>query len=87
MGTINEFVKMMKANTELKFEVGGHTDADGTAQRNDKLSQERADAVKAQMVSMGIDAGRLSTRGFGFPNLLCKMTMQKIKPKTAGLNL
>ena len=65
MGTINEFVKMMKANTGLKFEVGGHTDADGTAQRNDKLSQERADAVKAQMVSMGIDAGRLSTRGFG----------------------
>lgn len=65
MGTINEFVKMMKENSNLRFEVGGHTDSDGNAQRNDKLSQERADVVKSQMVKLGIDAGRLTTKGFG----------------------
>ncbi len=65
MGTINEFVKMMKENQDLKFEVGGHTDSDGTAQRNDALSQERADAVKAVMVNSGIHADRLTTKGYG----------------------
>lgn len=65
MGTINEFVKMMKENANLKFEIGGHTDSDGTTQRNDVLSQERANAVKLQMVKSGIDAGRLTTKGYG----------------------
>ena len=65
MGTINEFVKMMKENTDLKFEIGGHTDSDGTAERNNVLSQERADAVKKQMVGMGIDTGRISAKGYG----------------------
>lgn len=65
MGTINEFVKMMKENATLKFEIGGHTDSDGSADRNNALSTERAEAVKAQMVSMGIDAGRLTTKGYG----------------------
>lgn len=65
MGTINEFVKMMKEKTELKFEIGGHTDSDGTAARNNALSQERADAVKRQMMRMGIDEGRLTAKGYG----------------------
>lgn len=65
MGTINEFVKMMKENPSLNFEIGGHTDSDGTSERNLTLSQERADMVKKQMTSMGIDAGRLTTRGYG----------------------
>ena len=29
------------------------------------LSQQRADAVKAQLITMGIDASRLTTKGFG----------------------
>lgn len=65
MGTINEFVKMMKENPNLKFEIGGHTDSDGTAQRNDQLSKERAEAVKSQMIKLGIDANRLFTNGYG----------------------
>ncbi|HRQ50284.1 MAG TPA: OmpA family protein, partial [Agriterribacter sp.] len=62
--------KMMKEKPELKFEIGGHTDSDGAAARNDVLSQERADAVKKQMVHMGIDAGRLTTKGYGASNPL-----------------
>ena len=55
----------MKEKTELKFEIGGHTDSDGTAARNNALSQERADAVKRQMMRMGIDEGRLTAKGYG----------------------
>ncbi|HRP17674.1 MAG TPA: OmpA family protein, partial [Ginsengibacter sp.] len=65
MGAINEVVKMLKSYPELKLEIGGHTDSDGSAERNNTLSQERANAVKKQMVSMGIDAARLTTKGYG----------------------
>jgi outer membrane protein OmpA-like peptidoglycan-associated protein len=65
MGTINEIAKMLKDNTSMKFEIGGHTDSDGSADLNNKLSQSRAETVKQQLVSMGIDAARLSTKGYG----------------------
>ncbi|MEZ0541375.1 OmpA family protein [Fibrella arboris] len=65
MGEINAIVTILKQNPALKFEVGGHTDADGDDASNLKLSEARAGAVKAQLVSMGIDAGRLMTKGYG----------------------
>lgn len=65
MGELNRIVDMLKAHTELKFEIGGHTDSDGDAAYNLKLSQLRADAVKTQLVAMGIDATRLTTKGYG----------------------
>lgn len=65
MGTLNMIVNVLKENPDLKFEIDGHTDNTGTPDHNLALSQQRADAVKTQLVNMGINASRLSTKGFG----------------------
>lgn len=65
MGTLNMVAGVLKDNPDIRFEIGGHTDNTGTSPHNLTLSQQRADAVKTQLTSMGVDASRLSTKGFG----------------------
>jgi outer membrane protein OmpA-like peptidoglycan-associated protein len=65
MGTINEIVEMMVEHPDLKFRVEGHTDGDGDESYNQKLSEERAAAVKNLLIQSGIDASRLDSKGFG----------------------
>ena len=65
MGVLNDIKAIMTDNPDLKFEIDGHTDNTGGAAHNITLSQQRADAVKAQLISMGISASRLTTKGFG----------------------
>lgn len=65
MGVLNGIVKLLKENAAMKVEIGGYTDADGDDAANLKLSQARADAVMQQLISMGIDASRLSAKGYG----------------------
>ena len=55
----------MSEHSDLSFSVEGHTDSDGDDASNQKLSEERAAAVKNMLVELGIDASRLSTKGFG----------------------
>ena len=45
--------------------VNGHTDRLGSPQYNQKLSEKRANAVKAYLVSKGVDGARIETYGFG----------------------
>ncbi|MEO8949954.1 MAG: OmpA family protein, partial [Mucilaginibacter sp.] len=65
MGSINEIYYLLKKDPSLKFEIDGHTDNTGDAAHNLTLSQQRAESVKAELVKLGIDGSRLSTKGFG----------------------
>jgi outer membrane protein OmpA-like peptidoglycan-associated protein len=65
MGVLNEVAKFLQSNPAIKMEIDGHTDNSGTAPHNLTLSQQRADAVKAQLVTMGIDESRFTTKGMG----------------------
>ena len=53
-------------NTEVL--LGGHTDSIGSAEYNLALSQKRADAVKRALVVRGVDASRITAKGFGESN-------------------
>ena len=50
---------------EIKVEVQGHTDSDGAAEYNESLSARRAQTVSDYLASKGVDAGRMTVRGYG----------------------
>ncbi len=56
---------ILKDYPTAKFSLEGHTDSTGADALNQKLSEERAAAVKNFLVENGIDASRLSSKGFG----------------------
>ena len=57
-------LKLQGMNTEVMITVG-HTDSVGSDAYNQKLSLRRAEAVKAYLVSKGVDASRVYTEGKG----------------------
>lgn len=63
--TLDEAASVLEEYASLRVEVIGHTDDRGTRELNLDLSQRRAAAVKQQLVSRGIDASRIQTRGAG----------------------
>jgi outer membrane protein OmpA-like peptidoglycan-associated protein len=63
---LNAVVDVMKKYPKLrKVSVEGHTDSDGAAASNLKLSQGRSETVLEYLVSHGVERNRLTARGFG----------------------
>lgn len=65
MGVLNEIYKMLSEHPDVGVSIEGHTDSDGDNELNQKLSQERAKTVMDQLVSMGINSGRVTYTGYG----------------------
>lgn len=63
---LKEIAQAMLAKPETKFNIIGHTDSDGDEALNQKLSEQRAEAVKKALIErFKIDADRLNTAGKG----------------------
>jgi outer membrane protein OmpA-like peptidoglycan-associated protein len=63
---LEQVASVMKANADIRLlRVQGHTDSRGDEQDNLELSQQRAVSVKEFLIEQGVDAERLSARGYG----------------------
>lgn len=62
---VEQIAEMMKANPALKVSIEGHTDNVGTPAGNKTLSEARAKAVMKAVIDTGVDASRLSAKGWG----------------------
>ncbi len=62
---LDGIVKIMNEFPKAVFVVEGHTDSTGSKRINESLSQKRAEAVMNYLTSKGIDASRLSAKGYG----------------------
>jgi OmpA-OmpF porin, OOP family len=62
---LDEILQSSVVAEGLKVGVYGHTDNVGNAQSNQKLSEDRANSVKSYLLSKGLAAQRLESKGFG----------------------
>ena len=57
--------ELVNERAQGNVEIAGHTDAVGSEQYNQYLSERRAEAVKAYLVERGVPANRISVIGYG----------------------
>jgi outer membrane protein OmpA-like peptidoglycan-associated protein len=57
--------KTLAQSPEMKLEVAGYTDNIGNKDRNQKLSERRAQAVMNYLVEQGVSEGQLTAKGYG----------------------
>lgn len=62
---LDKLVKLMKLYPQLIIAIDGHTDASGSDELNQRLSEQRAESVANYLVANGIERSRLRTRGYG----------------------
>ena len=63
--SLDELVNLLKRKPTFKLLIDGHTDNVGGMTYNQKLSQERADAVKKYLTDKGVDNSRVIAKGYG----------------------
>ncbi|OIP82729.1 MAG: hypothetical protein AUK44_07080 [Porphyromonadaceae bacterium CG2_30_38_12] len=75
---LDHVARVLNENPTYLVEIQGHTDNEGKAETNLKLSNNRANVVRDYLISKGIDASRLSANGYG--------DTRPIAPNTSAIN-
>ncbi|MCX6248922.1 MAG: OmpA family protein [Bacteroidetes bacterium] len=72
--SLQGLIATLDANENIVIELASHTDSRGSDERNDILSQRRAQSVVDYLISRGIDPDRLTAKGYGkrVPRVLTK---------------
>ena len=63
--SLQGLIETLDANENIVIELASHTDSRDTEERNDVLSQKRAQSVVDYLISRGIDPDRLVAKGYG----------------------
>lgn len=63
--TLNKLAETLAQNPQIKIQLASHTDCRGNDAYNATLSQKRAESAVSYLISKGIDAARLSAKGYG----------------------
>lgn len=61
---IKDLAEFMKSNNKT-YVISGYASVEGTKEFNQKLSEQRADAIKDQLIKFGVSPDQLETRAFG----------------------
>jgi OmpA-OmpF porin, OOP family len=86
--TLDEVASVLKIDRGLKLEISGHTDNTGDKAHNEKLSEARAQAVvKSLTTKYGIDAKRLTAKGYGDTKPVAPNTTDDNKAKNRRVEL
>ncbi|MFT6205349.1 MAG: K(+)-stimulated pyrophosphate-energized sodium pump, partial [Spirosomataceae bacterium] len=62
---VENIYEILKAYPEVDIRIGGYSDNTGSSEFNQKLSADRAEAVKVVLVTKGIAGPRITTEGYG----------------------
>ncbi|MCX6291104.1 MAG: OmpA family protein [Bacteroidetes bacterium] len=62
---LDKLVSVLKENSDIKIELGSHTDSRADDAYNMRLSQKRAESAVSYLVSHGITKDRMTAKGFG----------------------
>ncbi|MGD2029103.1 MAG: OmpA family protein, partial [Desulfobacterales bacterium] len=84
---LQEIVKLMRKYPDLKLEVQGHTDNQGSADYNRDLSQRRAETVKTYLTTYGTDASRLEAKGYGLSQPVASNDTEEGRAKNRRVEL
>ncbi|HFD80004.1 MAG TPA: OmpA family protein [Gammaproteobacteria bacterium] len=62
---LDRIARLLRQHPDVRFEIAGHSDAQGDPAYNEWLSQQRAEEVKRYLVAHGVSAEQLTARGYG----------------------
>jgi outer membrane protein OmpA-like peptidoglycan-associated protein len=86
MNLIDEIVDAMMSRPKLRLEIQGHTDNVGTVEYNQKLSENRANAVFSALINRGVDESRLRFVGFGMSKPVATNDSEENRAKNRRTN-
>jgi outer membrane protein OmpA-like peptidoglycan-associated protein len=84
---LDKLVKLMNSFPKLTLEIAGHTDASGSDELNQKLSEQRALSVANYLIDNGIEKSRLRTAGYGEKQPIAENYNKNGTPNRPGMAL
>ena len=84
---LQDVLTLLKNSSDLKLEVQGHTDDQGADDYNMSLSQRRAETVVGYLNLFGIDAARLTPKGYGESTPVAPNTTEEGRAKNRRVEL